>query len=212
MTIAGLVGMAESIHDAEHWDLGVGSSRDTRNAFWARVVGCAHFGHPRYNLIPDPQWHLKSAGGGRPQSDDVVVSMPSRAYWDCIAGVGAVGYRFLATSHPEPLPAEQEVFPPPVPEGASPGAPPVPPQPPPAPPADLAAVLAKLEELLTLVDTVVDEQAAQRAIVSEALDQATQARAWAHDCRRTLANGLGIEGGVAIPYLGTGRISGVAKG
>ena len=210
MTIDALVQMAESIHDAEHWDLGAGSSRDTRNAFWARVIGCAHHGHPRYNLVPDPQWHLKNAGAGRPQSDDVAVSMPSRQYWDCIGGAGAQGYKFIASGYPNPLPADQEVYPPPVPQGTSPGAPPVPPPNP--PPVDTTALLAKLEEVLTLIDTVVDEQAAQRAILTETADQANQARAWAHDCRRALTNGLALDGEGVNRYLGATRFSGVVKG
>ena len=118
MTIDSLVAMAERIHDAERWQLGRSSTRETRNAFWARVVGCAYHGHPTYNPHPDPQWHVKNGGGGRPQSDDVAVSMPSRAYWDCIGGAGADGYTFRPGANAEPLPAEQDVYPPPVPEGA----------------------------------------------------------------------------------------------
>lgn len=117
MTIDELVSMARRVHDAERYDLGAASTREYRNAYWARVVGIAHHGHPSYNLTPDPQWHLKDGGGGRPQSDDVAVSMPSRAFWDCIGGVGANSYTFHASGHAEPLPAEQNVYPPPVPSG-----------------------------------------------------------------------------------------------
>ena len=118
MTISELSAMAKRIHDVERWNLGSSSTREERNRFWAFVIGCAHFGHVTYNPTPDPQWHLKSAGGGRPQSDDVAVSMPSRKYWDCIGGVGADGYTFGVWSYAEPLPADQPVFAPPKPEGS----------------------------------------------------------------------------------------------
>jgi hypothetical protein len=107
MNIHDVVTLAQRIHDAEGVNIGAASTRDSRNAFWARVIGCAHHGHPVYNRTPDPQWHLKRAAG-RPQSDDVAVSMPSRQFWDCIPGAGADHYRFEA-GHPEILP--------PVPDG-----------------------------------------------------------------------------------------------
>lgn len=125
MTIDQVVAIAQRIHDAEGYRLGSGSTREYRNAFWARAIGVVHHGHPIYNPTPDPQWHLKDGGGGRPQSDDVAVSMPSRQFWDCIGGVGADGYRFGASGHPEILPPEQNVYPPPVPAGV--GATPPPP-------------------------------------------------------------------------------------
>ena len=118
MTIDDLVAMARRIHDLEGYDLGAASTREYRNAYWARVLGCAYWGHPVYHPgSGDKQWHLKSAGGGRPQSDDVAVSMPSRAYWDCIPHAGADNYYFSAGGHDEPLPLDQEVYPPPVPAG-----------------------------------------------------------------------------------------------
>ena len=119
MTINELVQMAERIHDAERVNLGASSSREQRNAFWARVVGCAYWGHPAYNPTPDRQWHLKDGGGGRPQSDDVVVSLPSRNYWDCIPNAGVDGYRFEAASHTDTLPQIQNVYAPPKPAGGS---------------------------------------------------------------------------------------------
>ena len=115
MTITQLVDMAEHIHDVEGYNLGASSSRDYRNAFWARVIGCAYWGHPVYNPTPDRQWHLKKADEGRPQTDDVATSIPSRDHWDCIPGAGANGYSFSATSH-GPLPASQLVYPPPMPD------------------------------------------------------------------------------------------------
>lgn len=119
MTINELTRMAERVHDVEGWHLGARSSRETRNAFLERVAGIAHWGHPRFNAAPDPQWHCKDPDGptgGRPASDDVVVSMPSRQFWDLIPGAGGDGYRFEA--HAEgPLPLEQFVFVPAKPAG-----------------------------------------------------------------------------------------------
>jgi hypothetical protein len=118
-----LVTMAQRIHDVEGYNLGTASTREYRNAFWARVIGCAYHGHPVYNPTPDTQWHLKNGGNGRPQTDDVATSMPSRAYWDCIGGVGLDGYSFGAQGHAEPLPLDQNVYAPPVPAGAGGGKP-----------------------------------------------------------------------------------------
>ena len=209
MTIDQLVAMAEHIHDAEDWRLGAGSTRETRNAFWARVVGCAYHGHPAYNLAPDRQWHVKNGGGGRPQSDDVAVSMPSRRYWDCIGGVGADGYTFRAGSHAEPLPPEQEVYAPPVPAGGGGEAPtpePVPPPVPPPRPCDLGPVLAMLAEVQAALDAIQDEQEAQREDLAAAV-------AYSKDVRAALANGLAIEGrGTGLRWVGTQTITGSAKG
>lgn len=132
MTITQLVEMAERIHDDEGYQLGSASTREYRNAYWARVIGCAYHGHPKYNPVPDKQWHLKQADASRPQTDDVATSMPSRNYWDCINGVGSDGYTFGISGHDQPLSREQIVFPPPVPAGSAPSPSPVPP-PTPAP-------------------------------------------------------------------------------
>ncbi len=129
MRIDQLVEMAERMHDDEGWDLGSASTRETRNQFWARVIGCAHHGHPRYNPNPDKQWHLKKADASRPQTDDVATSMPSRSYWDCINGVGQDGYEFAVNAHSEPLSPSQIVYAPPVPAGSAPGPQPVQPYP-----------------------------------------------------------------------------------
>ena len=129
MTIDQLVDMAERIHDAEGYKLGYASTRDYRNAYWARVIGCAYHGHPKYNPTPDRQWHLKKADASRPQTDDVATSMPSRNYWDCINGVGQDGYSFGVSGHSEPLGLEQIVYAPPVPAGSAPGPQPTPVQP-----------------------------------------------------------------------------------
>ena len=111
MTIEELVEMAEWIHDDEGYDLGASSTRDERNLFWSRTIGCAYWGHPVYNPSPDTQWHLKDGGGGRPQSDDVAVSQPTREAYDCITGSGADHYRFEAVAIGV-LPADQHVYPP----------------------------------------------------------------------------------------------------
>lgn len=131
MTINDLVKMAQRIHDAEGYDLGPNSSREYRNAFWARVIGCAHHGHPAYNPTPDPAWNLKKAGPSSPQSDDVAAQLPSREAWDCIPGAGAAGYRFEA-HHIGALPPVQVIYAPSVPDGS--GAVPKP-KPKPEPPA-----------------------------------------------------------------------------
>lgn len=128
MTIEQLVVMAERIHNAEGWKLGAASSRETRNAFWARVIGCAYWGHPTYNLTPDTQWHLKKADPTRPQTDDIATSMPSRNHWDCIPNVGTDNYWFEATFHGA-LPSEQIVYAPPKPDGSGSGEQPQPPIP-----------------------------------------------------------------------------------
>lgn len=128
MTITQLTDMAERIHDVEGWNLGASSTRETRNAFWERVMGCAHWGHPTYNATPDKQWHCKDPDGpqgGRPASDDVAVSMPSRNAWDCIPGAGADGYRFEADDAPFYLEAAQFVFVPAKPAGSGTTPPPV---------------------------------------------------------------------------------------
>lgn len=133
MDIQGVIAIARRVHDAERVNLGAASTRDQRNAFWARVIGIVHHGHPIYNLTPDPQWHLKdpdAVGSGRPQSDDVTVSMPSRLYWDCIPSAGADSYSIGTGGSGDVLPADQTVYPPPVPDGAgTPDTPPKPPQP-----------------------------------------------------------------------------------
>lgn len=127
MDINQFVELAERVHNAERMNFGSSSTREERNRQWARIVGIAHHGHKSYNPTPDPQWHLKNGGGGRPQSDDVVVSLPSRKFWDCIPSAGADGYRFQASGHgDEALPAVQEVYPPPVPDGGGAVQPPAP--------------------------------------------------------------------------------------
>lgn len=108
-----IVQIAKAVHDAEGWDLGARSTRDTRNRYWARVMAIVHFGHPTFNRNPDPRWCLKDGGNGRPQTDDVGTLCATREFWDFIGGVGADGYSFRVGAHPgERLGPEQNVYPP----------------------------------------------------------------------------------------------------
>ena len=129
MTITDLVHVAEAIHNAEGWDLGKSSNREYRNAFWARVIGVVHHGHPLYNPAPDSRWLLKREPNG-PQSDDVAAFAPTREAWDCIPGAGANGYRFEAR-YLGVLAPHQVIYAPPMPEEYGPVDPP---DPPPIPP------------------------------------------------------------------------------
>jgi hypothetical protein len=102
-----------SIHNTLRVDLGGRSSRDYRIAFLNAAVAAIHYGHGRFNPQgPDSNWCVKDAGGGRPQSDDVLVRCNSREAWDLIVGAGGNGYSwhldYLGT-----LPSIQNVYPPP---------------------------------------------------------------------------------------------------
>ncbi len=151
MDIEQIVELAQRVHDRERMNFGAGSSRDRRNEQWERIIGLVHHGSIEYGVAPDPRWHIKSAGNGRPQSDDVVVLMPSRDFWDCIPGAGADGYSFRA-NYDGILPAEQHVYAPRVPkEGAV--------TTPPATPlwqAEHTALLAKLQQRFDPVTQIGD--------------------------------------------------------
>ena len=100
-------------HNVLGIDLGSRSTRDYRIAFLNAVVAALHFGHPRFNPAgPDSNWCVKDAGGGRPQSDDVIVRCNTREAWDLVAGAGANGYSFHRDFLGR-LPNEQNVYPPP---------------------------------------------------------------------------------------------------
>ena len=103
-----------TIHNVLGIDLGSRSTRDFRIAFLNAAVAALHFGHPRFNPQgPDTNWCVKDAGGGRPQSDDVLVKCNTREAWDLVSGAGANGYSF----HRDflgVLPREQNVYPPPI--------------------------------------------------------------------------------------------------
>lgn len=105
------------VHDAEGMDWGATSSREQRNRDWARIAGIVHHGHPLYNPTPDPRWHIKDAGGGRPQSDDVLAFKDTRMIIDFIGGTGANGYTIRAGHWEGPIGPEQNIYAPPVPSG-----------------------------------------------------------------------------------------------
>ncbi|MGH9382975.1 MAG: hypothetical protein ACRD2N_01585 [Vicinamibacterales bacterium] len=102
-----------TIHNVGGFDLGSRSTRDGRIAFLNGAVAAIHFGHPRWNPQgPDNNWCVKDAGGGRPQSDDVIVNCRTRDAWDLVAGAGANGYSFHR-DYLGILPSVQNVYPPP---------------------------------------------------------------------------------------------------
>jgi hypothetical protein len=178
--------IAQAVHDAEGVNLGAGSTREYRNAFWARVVGIIHWGHPVYNPgKADASWCIKDGGNGRPQSDDVIVQCQSREFWDCIPGAGAAGYSFRCHKDAARLPPEQNVYAPPRPSGSSGngggggtggGTPP-------ATPVDLAPVLAAVTELATKVDAVAALALAARDAAQDARAEAEQAKVNASDVK-----------------------------
>lgn len=102
-----------NVHNTLGIDLGSRSTRDSRIAFLNSAAATIHYGHSRFNAKgPDSNWCVKDAGGGRPQSDDVLVRCNSRDAWDLVGGAGADGYQF----HIDPigvLPSSQNVYPPP---------------------------------------------------------------------------------------------------
>ncbi len=107
------VGIIINIHNTLRIDLGSRSTRDYRIAFLNASVAAIHYGHPRFNAAgPDPNWCVKDAGGGRPQSDDVLVVCSTRDAWDLIGGAGANGYSFHE-DYLGRLPSIQNVYPPP---------------------------------------------------------------------------------------------------
>lgn len=192
--------IAKTVHDAEQWDLGASSSRDTRNAFWARVIGIVHFGHPTFNPTPDPSWCLKDGGGGRPQTDDVATQCASRLFWDCIGNAGGPNYSFQCSGHGnERLPANQNVYPPPRPSGGGTVTPP-PTNPPPTntppPTVDVSALVAKLDALTAQVASLTAKLDAVAGVTVEARDAAASAE---HDAREVNAARLD---GTLVPPLG----------
>ncbi len=104
--------IVQAVHNGTGANLGSSSSRDGRNRFFASAVAAIHFGHSRYNPRgPDANWCIKDGGGGRPQSDDVIVRCNSREAWDLIGGAGADGYKFHL-DYIGRLPGDQNVYPP----------------------------------------------------------------------------------------------------
>jgi hypothetical protein len=112
-----------AVHNGERWNLGSGTSRESRVDFLWRAVGVIHYGHPTWNPQGgDPDWCVKDAGGGRPPSDDVLVRCSTREAWDLIGGAGANGYSFHQ-DYLGRLDSAQNVYPPPVPAGGGGGLP-----------------------------------------------------------------------------------------
>lgn len=102
-----------NIHNTLRWNLGGSSSRESRVDFLNAAVAAIHYGHPRFNPQgPDSGWCVKDAGGGRPQSDDVLVECGSRNAWDLIGGAGGNGYSFHQDFLGR-LSGNQNVYPPP---------------------------------------------------------------------------------------------------
>lgn len=189
--------IAQAIHDAERVNLGASSTRESRNVFWARVVGVIHFGHPVFNPTPDQSWCIKDGGGGRPQSDDVIVQCRSRQFWDCIPNAGAEGYSFTCHGG-EILPPVQNVYLPPRPAG---GITP-PPERAPVGPVNLQPVLDALAALTAKVDAVAALAMAAR---EAALNATREAASAAHDAREVNAWRMEPFKPTAIPCL-TGRV------
>ncbi len=107
------VGIIINIHNTLRVNLGSSSTREYRIAFLNAAVAAIHYGHSRFNAAgPDPNWCVKDAGGGRPQSDDVLVVCSTRDAWDLIGGAGANGYQFHE-DYLGRLPSVQNVYPPP---------------------------------------------------------------------------------------------------
>lgn len=103
----------QGVHDAEGWNLGSSSSRETRINFFMRAVAVVHYGHSRFNPRgPDSNWCIKDAGGGRPISDDVITRCNTRDSYDLIRSAGGNGYSWHVDSIGV-LPGNQNVYPPP---------------------------------------------------------------------------------------------------
>jgi hypothetical protein len=201
--------IAKTVHDAERWNLGASSTRETRNEFWARVIGIVHWGHPVYNPTPDPSWCLKDGGGGRPQTDDVATKCATREYWDCIGGVGANGYenQFRCNGHSDRLPAVQNVYPPPKPAGggvsSGGGGTPLPAPPAPAPaPVNLAPILAKLDAQAAQIAALVAKLDAMQGAVNAAAAESLNAASRASEIKTLIEN---LPASKPLPCL-TGRV------
>jgi hypothetical protein len=108
------VAIIRFVYQDNRYNVGSASTRDQRNAYLERAVAGLHYGHSRYNPQgPDAKWCIKSAGAGRPQSDDVIARCDTREAWDLIAGIGADGYSW-SPHYIGVLPAEQAVYAPSV--------------------------------------------------------------------------------------------------
>lgn len=159
----------QNVYAAFGWEPNAATTREQRNQMLASAVAVVHYGHATLNPAGgDPRWCLKNAGGGRPQSDDVIVLSPTRQYWDIIGSSGASNWGWSLSGHSEPLPAEQQVYPPS--ERDLPGGTPVPgpdpgpgpgPEPGPTPPSETERlILMSLGQLHAKCDQILTNQAA----------------------------------------------------
>ena len=112
IAIGEAVSIIQKIYSDLRYNLGSASTREERNVYLERAVAALHFGHARFNPQGrDPNWCVKSAGAGRPQSDDVIVRCDSRDAWDLVLGIGADSYSWH-TDYLGRLTSDQSVYPP----------------------------------------------------------------------------------------------------
>lgn len=113
MTEEDVFQIVKAAHELMDWRPNGSTSREQRNRWFEAAVAAVHYGHPVLNPGGgDLRWQIKNAGGGRPQSDDIVVHAPTRAYFDLISATGTDGYQWGIGRHHDTLPAAQEVYPP----------------------------------------------------------------------------------------------------
>lgn len=183
-------------------NVGAGSTRDSRNEFWAEAIGAVHWGHPVYNPTPDPRWCIKDGGNGRPQSDDVVAicdgvtggAYRARSAWDLIGNAGIAGYSWHVDAIGI-LPSVQNIYPPPKPKGWAPvsGTP----NQPPAGGGTSAPAAVNLAGVLEVLARLEAKLATIEAVAVSARDAAdagrAEARSAAHDARELNAFRLSPE-------------------
>lgn len=95
--------------------LDASSTREGRNRFFLAFCAVMHHGHPDLNPSGDTRWVAKSAGNGRPQSDDMIALLEGGRMrgWDLIIGAGADGFRFIdASGHGEDITGQEPIVPP----------------------------------------------------------------------------------------------------
>lgn len=103
----------KSVYAAFGWNPNSRSSREQRNAWFASAVACVHYGHPQFNPAGgDSRWCVKDAGGGRPQSDDVIADRHTREYFDLMPQAGADNWSWNIGRHSDRLGPEQNIYPP----------------------------------------------------------------------------------------------------
>jgi hypothetical protein len=182
ITIEEAFSIVQATYGAFGWKPDQNSTRDQRNQMIASAVAVVHYGHPALNPAGgDPRWCIKNAGGGRPQSDDIIVDRTTRAYYDLIPNAGASNWYFSLGAHSEPLPAEQNVYPPSendLPGGVAPGPDPGPgpgpdpgPGPTPTPDPTDELILIALGNLHAKVDAVILQNQQILAKLEEAKGQ-----------------------------------------